>query len=525
MLRNEDVFLSHTWATIMAALCSFSVLVLVLIGYVLSSAITNDTTFYWQQLSTHPSISATIEFSIQYNISLWGTLVLDIYTFEEGNRGPEHECSNRRYGQLGNRNLHRFLISPQAPCEEMMDNNEMMVSCNAKIKISDYKARDYAFSIGFDCDLVDKRSLKGTMYNMTIYDQTNETKWEPITYDLVDRMNIDCSQFYPLTSFPNLMGDRTLREGIMSLNHFSGKYQDATLEKCTKYSDIKYTWRSEEPSCYQNFPELFCYSFIPRYDIENDQLVPPCREMYDDFLSGCSDTFLNTFDMDYKYLPLQNGTIPCYYKEVTCGPPPPGNYDVQPITKVLSTSHFFAVGSRIEYDCIFQKPVVSTCLYNGDWSSLPVCTKRIMKYWIVFAAVYWTVAFLFLIICMQCSKRAKDKKTKLSREGKYDAYVCYDSQGNTDFVTDTILPALEENHDPPMTLCIRKRDFKPGLSIIDNIRLAIKNSKSAIIIMSQDFVNTEWCTKEFEECCLKNIKDGSRFYTLCCHDARKRYIR
>ena len=101
--------------------------------------------------------------------------------------------------------------------------------------------------------------------------------------------------------------------------------------------------------------------------------------------------------MDYKYLPLQNGTIPCYYKEVTCGPPPPGNYDVQPITKVLSTSHFFTVGSRIEYDCIFQKPVVSTCLHNGDWSSLPVCTKRIMKYWIVFGAVYWTVAFLFFL--------------------------------------------------------------------------------------------------------------------------------
>ena len=78
---------------------------------------------------------------------------------------------------------------------------------------------------------------------------------------------------------------------------------------------------------------------------------------------------------------------------------------------------------------------------------------------------------------MQCSKRAKDKKTKLSREGKFDAYVCYDFQGNNDFVTDTILLALEENHDPPMTLCIHKRDFEPGLQIIDNIRLAIKNSK------------------------------------------------
>ena len=188
--------MSHFWASIMAALCSFLVLVTVSIGHVLSSAIANDTTFYWQQLSRYPSTSATIEFSVQYNISLRGTLVLDIYTFRGGDWGPKHECSNRRYGQPGNRNLHRFLISPQTPCEEMMDNNEMMVSCNGKIKISDYKARDYAFSIGFDCDLVDKRSLKGTMYNMTIHDQTNETTWELITYDLVDRMNIDCSVLF-----------------------------------------------------------------------------------------------------------------------------------------------------------------------------------------------------------------------------------------------------------------------------------------------------------------------------------------
>ena len=166
----------------------------------------------------------------------------------------------------------------------MMDNNEMMVSCNGKIKVSDYKARDYAFSIGFDCDLVDKRSLKGT-----IYGQANETTWEPITYDFSgsDRMNIDCLQFYPLTSFPNLMGDGTLQEGIMSLNHYSEKYQDATVEKYAKDSDKQYTWRSEESFL---LPKLFgnCSAtvFLPRYEIENDQLVPPCRQMYDDFLTS-----------------------------------------------------------------------------------------------------------------------------------------------------------------------------------------------------------------------------------------------
>ena len=90
---------------------------------------------------------------------------------------------------------------------------------------------------------------------------------------------------------------------------------------------------------------------------------------------------------------------------------------------------------------------------------------------------------------------------------KFDAYVCYDFQGNNDYVTNTVLPALEESRDPPLNLCNHTRDFEPGVQIIDNIRSAIKNSKSAIIIMSQDFVDSPWCTREFEECCIENLKD------------------
>ena len=40
-----------------------------------------------------------------------------------------------------------------------------------------------------------------------------------------------------------------------------------------------------------------------------------------------------------------------------------------------------------------------------------------------------------------------------------------------------------------------------------NINNAIKNSNSAIIIMSQDYVDSLWCKEEFEQCYMEHMKD------------------
>ena len=243
--------------------------------------------------------------------------------------------------------------------------------------------------------------------------------------------------------------------------------------------------------------------------------------MYSDFLSAFPEIFhtpFNELDMDFEYLPSQNGTIPCFYKEVTCGRPPEGNMAV--ITNGGNHS-LYSVNSRIVYECdnfifayMYGDPV-SICLYNGNWSSSPHCES-------IGGIFIGGAAGLFVCGCCQslyipCIRsickhhryrkefRKQNKKSRMTR--KFDAYVCYDFQGNNDYVTNTVLPALEENPDPPLKLCNHTRDFEPGVQIIDNIRSAIKNSKSAIIIMSQDFVDSPWCTREFEECCIENLKD------------------
>ncbi|XP_039973696.1 toll-like receptor 18 isoform X2 [Xiphias gladius] len=69
------------------------------------------------------------------------------------------------------------------------------------------------------------------------------------------------------------------------------------------------------------------------------------------------------------------------------------------------------------------------------------------------------------------------------------------SHSDADWVRDQLLPCLENNRNP-YRLCIHERDFMPGRWIIDNIIENIESSRKVIFVLSQNFVNSEWCNYE-----------------------------
>ena len=95
----------------------------------------------------------------------------------------------------------------------------------------------------------------------------------------------------------------------------------------------------------------------------------------------------------------------------------------------------------------------------------------------------------------------------LQRNRDFDAFVLYHFDTNDDFVINHLLPELEEIKK--FKLCIHSRDFAPGRDIKDNIEEAIEGSNSAIIIMSQGFVDSMWCKEEFTHCYIENMKDAA----------------
>ena len=66
---------------------------------------------------------------------------------------------------------------------------------------------------------------------------------------------------------------------------------------------------------------------------------------------------------------------------------------------------------------------------------------------------------------------------------------------------------MEVKSNPPFKLCVHKRDFKPSFTIKWNIWNAIKSSNSAIVLMSQSYVDSMWCRDEFEGCYVENLED------------------
>ena len=119
----------------------------------------------------------------------------------------------------------------------------------------------------------------------------------------------------------------------------------------------------------------------------------------------------------------------------------------------------------------------------------------------------------------------QEKKQNLTRNKHYDAFVCYCYEGqDTDFTPKIVPIELEEEHG--LKLCVHRRDIKW------NIMNAIRNSNSAIIIMSQDYINSLWCVEEFEDCYMENMKDpafklfviyvtGLPFLPLCTRSVAK----
>ena len=124
---------------------------------------------------------------------------------------------------------------------------------------------------------------------------------------------------------------------------------------------------------------------------------------------------------------------------------------------------------------------------------------------IILPLFFGSILALF-ITCLAKGCKSIDRGEFLRRQKDYDAFVSYSYEGDdTMFAEKTLRIHLEEERQ--FTLCIHRRDFLAAWDIMWNINHAIKNSNSAIIFMSQDYINSLWCKEEFEQCYMEQMKD------------------
>ena len=82
-------------------------------------------------------------------------------------------------------------------------------------------------------------------------------------------------------------------------------------------------------------------------------------------------------------------------------------------------------------------------------------------------------------------------------DGKmFDAFVSY-SQKDQTFVTKSLVPMLEQKK-PHYHLCLLYRDWPVGGSIAQTICESVEKSRRTIILLSENFMRSEWCQYEFQ---------------------------
>ena len=357
--------------------------------------IKTDTEFYYHKLSKFPSKLATIEYIVSFNktnlklLCLNGTrcvVRLDIYTSED-DQNLMTNCSNNGYGQLRNENLHTLLRPGTyrfTTCK-LDDVDVDMLHCNGRIMIQDYKPRHYGISFGFHCRELVRPSLLGLSFNLTLLGQTNRTVCYKVPKHNEKLFN--CLEYYEYTSLPNLIGDLNTQ----NVHHW--------MDSSTAPTRLALMFSSNKHFCHKNFKEFFCRIAYPECDPKTKQVVHICRRNCYEFLEACLKSAWQilqelssagfpfhwkwrepinvTEEVDCDYLPSVNSSITCFYKPVTCDPPP-NVTNARIIRNESQPNGTYLAMSQLEYQCLderFQMEGNSTvvCQYSGEWNEIPKC--------------------------------------------------------------------------------------------------------------------------------------------------------
>lgn len=134
-------------------------------------------------------------------------------------------------------------------------------------------------------------------------------------------------------------------------------------------------------------------------------------------------------------------------------------------------------------------------------------------------AAFFTVIVVILIIFLYRQEmrvwfhsrfgvRLFYKSTEIDRDDRdklFDAFVSYSSKDEA-WVAEELAPMLEHG-DPSYKLCLHYRDFPVNAFIADTIVQAVESSRRTIMVLSENFIKSEWCRFEFKSAHHQVLRD------------------
>ncbi|XP_035789622.1 toll-like receptor 13 isoform X2 [Anopheles albimanus] len=166
--------------------------------------------------------------------------------------------------------------------------------------------------------------------------------------------------------------------------------------------------------------------------------------------------------------------------------------------------------------CTFDRAVLGGLLFNDINNTAATVVKFVLIFFgfaLVAFIIYiskWEYVKYFCIIVrnatilslMRQKREHLAKKDTASRRLSaisgddlfvYDVFVSY-SENDRSWVLNELLPNLERSED--IAVCLHERDFKVGVSILENIIHCMDRSRTLLLVMSESFLLSHWCQFE-----------------------------
>ncbi|CAH2322101.1 toll-like receptor 13 [Pelobates cultripes] len=137
----------------------------------------------------------------------------------------------------------------------------------------------------------------------------------------------------------------------------------------------------------------------------------------------------------------------------------------------------------------------SNCQYDSNFRIFISTFSTILVFMcisIFHESIWWYSLYLFYTVKCWLNHRLRGMEEDLYR---YDAFVSYNTH-DEQWITEHLLPNLEQNGPPFLRVCIHNRDFEIGRDIVENIVDSIYKSRWTICLITRSYLQSHWCSLE-----------------------------
>ncbi|XP_055934243.1 toll-like receptor 8 isoform X2 [Argiope bruennichi] len=139
--------------------------------------------------------------------------------------------------------------------------------------------------------------------------------------------------------------------------------------------------------------------------------------------------------------------------------------------------------------CIPKKVDVAKIIYS---TTVPLLVIAIILA-LVWYRWHWNIKYM-LFLARSRTKTYKDQVN--AHRYEFDAFVSYCDK-DLPWIRNELLRSLETEEDR-ITCCLPDRDFIAGCSVLNNIAAAIEQSRTTLLILSNEYLSSDWCKFEAE---------------------------